>query len=521
MNLTIDKWGGIVRDDKSRLAGGAFNIEELDVYENADFVRPAQIFTADEMPAGTKVYAYTGDNADNVWGYGEETTGNKVRIVKVTSGGSDNPGAFATAITSSDATNLVYKASPIQYFRQDETGTNFLYYVTKATNTVRIARYNITENREEMYNGTAWVIKGTPGAETILSGLNGSFDRITMKVIFGELYITNGQFIAKVDKDGVFTEKAFTLPNGYEAVDLIEVSDVCIILSRNVNRLINESKGFWWDLVSQLQVDDSFDLPMGGPQWIVNHKETIKIFCAQNGYGRMYQLSGAFPGAVPVEIPGIKITNVGVDTTDEPISSSKMVAKFDNVLYFGLKKTDKTGVYAIGQLDSDKPTALTLAKRFATTDYATHVPTALFMQGPNFYGAYRVTTGTDMTVRCETNNNPARSSQAVYESIILDAEDPTKDKTVERAYLTSYPIPASCGLSLFIAPDYGNYTEVKRPDNTIFNSASGLLGFFRPQAFANKKVFRVKVTFTSNNTDAPKLTSIVLKLKVQDAEATK
>lgn len=519
--IQIEKWGGIVRDDKSKIAGGAFNVEELDVYENADFVRPTQIMSADSMPAGTEIYSYTADNSDNVWGYGQETAGGKVRLVKVTTGGADNPGAFTTVKTSADATNLFNIASPIQYFRQDETGTNFIYYTTQASGTIRLARYDITNDTEDTYNGSAWVTKGTPDSNSQLTGLDGSYDRITMKVIFGELFITNGQYIAKVDKDGVFTEKAFTLPNGWEAVDIIEVSDVCIILARNINRLANEAKGFWWDLTSQLQVDDSFDLPMGGPQWIVNHKETIKILCAQNGQGRMYQLSGAFPGAIPVEIPGIKIDNVGSDGTTTPISSPKMVAKYNNILYFALKKTDKTGIYAIGQLDSDKPTAMVLAKRFATTDYSLHTPYSLLIQGPNFYAAY-MDNATATSVRCETKNSPARSSQAVYESIILDGDDPTVNKTIERAYLTSYPLPASCSLDLYIDPDYsGTYTQVKRPDNTIFNSTNGLLGFFKPSAFKDKKVFRLKVLFTSNGTDAPKLTGIGLKYNTSDVEASK
>lgn len=508
----IDRfYGGIVRDDKSSISGAASNMEELDIFENADYIIPTQIMTADALPAGTEVYSYTADNDDTVWGYGKETTGDKVRLVKVTTGGVDNPGAFATAFTSADTTDLPRTEYPIQYFRRDDGNQDFLYYVTRdSSDVVRLKSYDITGGTESENDSGA--------AAMTLTKLDGTYDRVSMRVMFGELFITNGQYISKVDKDGVFTENAFTLPNGWEAVDIIEVSDVAIILARSVNRLINESRGFWWDLTSTLQVDDSFDLPMGGPQWLVNHKETIKIFCAQNGYGRMYQLTGAFPGAVPVEIPGIYIQNVAADTSSAPASHSKMVSKYNNALYFGLTKTDKTGIYVLGQLDSDKPTAHVLAKRYHTTDYSNHTAYSLLIQGPNFYGSFD-DNGTASTARCETNNSPTRSSNAVYESIIIDDNDPTVNKTCNRAYLTSYPLAASTSMALSVAGDYGSYTEVKRPDASVFNTANGLLGFFKPKAFVDKKVFKVKVAFTSNATDAPKLTGIGMNLIVEDNPA--
>src|SRR5690606_26903468 len=139
---------------------------------------------------------------------------------------------------------------------------------------------------------------------------------------------------------------------------------------------------------SATQVDDSFDLSTGSPQWIFNDKENVRILCAHNGSARLYQLSGAYPGAVPTQLPGIIIRNVATDTSTQPVSTSKMVSTKDNILYFGLNKTDKTGVYALGQLDADKPVALTLSKRFHTSDYAKHTAIALYIQGPNFYGAF-------------------------------------------------------------------------------------------------------------------------------------
>jgi len=499
-------YGGIQRDKKSRVPGGCLNIEEIDIFSNKDYIQAEQIMSADAMPTDTVVTAYTADNADTVFGYGKETAENKVRLVKVTTGGASNPGAFATAFTSADATDVFYLPSPIEYFRQDNGNKNFLYYLTNASGTVKLKSYDITAETESETDSVS--------QNMTLTGLSGSYDRCFMRVGFGELFIGNGQYIAKVDKDGVFTEKAFTLPNGWNVVDITFVSDIGIILARSANRFANYSKGFWWDLTSSAQVDDSFDIPFGGPQWIVNHKENIRFLCAQNGYAKFYQLSGAFPGAEPKELPGLLLTNVASDGTTQPISSPNMVDTKDNILYFGLNKTDKTGVYAIGQLDSDKPIALILSKRFHTSDYSKHVPYAVFTQGSNFYGAF-ADNGTAANCRCETLNSPSRSSNAVYESVILDEGDPTKQKVLEELFVLTEPLPASTSVTVSVAKNYGSYTVLTRPDGSNTNTTSGLVGYYRP-GFADSKLHQIKLTLASNETISPKITGIAYKISIDD-----
>lgn len=508
--LIINKWyGGMVRDDKSRIRGAAYNVEEMDIFSNEHFIQAEQILTADSLPASTEAYAYTADLSDNVWLYGKETSGNKVRLLKVENGGADNPGAVSTVFTSADATDIAYSVSPIAYHRQDNGNKNFLYYVTKdASNVCRLKRYDITADSESETDAG--------GTAMTLTKLDGSYDRISFRRIAGELFVTNGQYISKVDKDGVFTEDAFTLPNGWEAVDIIGVSDVALILARDINRLSNSSKGYWWDLTTATQFDDQFDLPMGGPQWIENFRERVIMLCAINGKGRFFQLQQAVPGAVPVTLPGIELTNVASETSTQPISSSKMLAPKENVLYFGLYKTDKTGIYAIGQLDEDKNYAVILSKRFHTTDYSAHKPTALYIQGPNFYAAY-VDNTTASTMRCESKNSPTRSSNAVYESVWIDVEKPAQDKDLKSAHVTTYPLASNTSVALSIATDYSaSYTAVTRPDSSVFNSANGLLGFFRPSAFKKKKVFRVKLALTSSTTNSPKVTAVTLLVGTYD-----
>jgi hypothetical protein len=502
----LNKWsGGITRDDKSRIAGVASNVEEIDIFSNADFIQAEQILTADTLPASTEVYAYTSGSDGTAYAYGKETSGNKVRILSVASGGANNPGNFSTLFTSADTTNLAYAVSPIQFFKTTEASPNYLYYVTNALGIIKLKRLKLADSTESEV--------GT------LTQLSGSYDRIKMRVMFGELYITNGKYISKVDEDGVFTETAFTLPLEWTAVDLVPVSDVCIILARYIDRTVNFSAGFWWDLTATSQVDDSFNIPSGGPQWIENHKETIKICCAINGTARFFQLSGAFPGAVPGEIPGMVLTNVQAETATQPISPGKGVAVKDKILYFTLYKTDKTGVYAIGQLDSDKPTALILSKRFATTDYSLHAPTGLMILGPNYYAAFS-DNGTASAVRCESNNSPSRSSSGVYETVWIDDDNPFSDKALNGLFVTTYPLPASTDVNVSVASDYGSYSEVFRADGTSLNTTSAVIGDFKAK-LANKKVFKVKLQLVSATTSSPKVTALGIKLSVNSKPASK
>lgn len=502
----IDKfYGGITRDDKSKISGSAFNVEELDIFTNQNYIQAEQIFSSYALPATTEAYAFTSDNSDTAYAYGKETAGGKVRILSVASGGTSNPSTFATLFTSADATNLAHIPSPFQYFKTTETNHHYLYYLTNASGTILLKRYDII--------GAAESTVGT------LDDLLGSFDRLFFKIIFGELFIGNGQYISKVDKDGVFTQHAFTLPNEWRSVDMVAVSDIAIILGRYIDRYVNFSKGFWWDLTAITQVDDSFDIPCGGPQWIVNHKETIKMCCSINGTARFFQLSGPFAGAQVIELPGMILTNVATEGSTQPISSPKMVAVKDKILYFTLYKTDKTGVYAIGQLDSDKPNALILSKRFSTSDYSLHAPTALMILASNFYGAFS-DNGTASVVICKTLNSPSRSSSGVYESILIDDDNPLSNKAINPVYLTTYPIPSGSDVNCFMASDYGSYGEVFRADGTSLNTTNAVLGMFDTPGHARKKVFRIKIQLVSNGANSPKVTSIGMNMTIERSPAS-
>lgn len=513
-------YGGIQRDEKSRIDGAALNVEELDIFENAHFVRAAQILSADAMPTDTAVYSYIGDYDDNVWGYGANTAtagSGEVRIVKVTSGGGSNPGAFTTALTSTDTTNLAFSQSPVAYHKSTEaTNKHSIYYLKKASTAVYLVRYNIGADEEQRWTGTAWSATGALDSNTQLTGLNGSYDRYSMRVEFGELYIMNGNKIAKIDSEGTFYENAFTLPVGWDSVDIAFVADIGLILCRHVTRKANYCKAFWWDLTSSVQFDDSIMIPFGGPQWIVNFKERIYALCAQNGVAKLYT-SQAYQGTPLTPIPGLELGNVNSETTTQEISSQKMLTSKDDILYFGLYKTDKTGVYALGQLDEGKPTALILGKRFHTTDYANHVPFSVYTQGSNFYASF-TDDGTQSHARCEGLNSPTRSSNAVYESVILDGGDTTRNKEMLHVLVGTKPLAASTSVQAYLSIDYGTYTQVYEADGSSFDTDNNLLGNFDANSLQGK-AHQIKYTLTSNGTDSPYVTGVAYTYRIADAPA--
>lgn len=504
-------YGGMVRDEKSRVTGAASNLEEIDIFSNADYIQAEQIFTADSMPASTEVYSYTSDTAGTVYGYGKETGANKVRVVSVATGGADNPGSFTTLFTSADTDDLGYAVSPIQYFKTTEADPNWLYYCTLNSSTVKLWRVET--------DGTNEAIVGT------LSGLSGSYDRISMKVIAGVLHITNGNKIATVDQDGVFTDAAFNLPLDWTAVDITPVGTVALILARPADRSMNVTKGFWWDLVPVAEseydgYDDSFEISVGGPQWVTNYKEKVVMMCAINGKARFFVLNGAYQGSVPQELPGLILTNVAADGATQPISAPKMVGIKDKILYFGLNKTDKSGMYALGQLDDDKPHALLLSKKFSTTTITNHKPTGLFILGPNFYAAY-VDNTTASNARCESNNSPSRSSSGVYETIWIDDDTPNTNKKFDSVYVSTQPLPASTDVNVSFAADYGSYTEEFRADGTSLNTTSAVQGEFKLKSYHQKKVGKVKLELVSSGANSPKVTSLGIKIVTPKVPAPK
>lgn len=497
LKLYTQFFGGIVRDDKATNPGAMSNVEELDILENANFVRPTLIMSGDTVPANVEFYAFCVDDADTGYAYGKNTSSGKAVIYTKSTISANSPGSWTLLVTSAGNGNIL---SPIEYHKVTESGTTnkYVYYVA-GTNT--LYRYGpLGGSPTETTVGTLSQIGGT-----------GFYDRITFRRFYGTLYITDGIYIASVDDNAVFTEKKFTLPFDVYAVDIAPASDVAVILCRYSDRNTNKAIGYWWDLVSPTTFDDHFDIPMGGPQWIFNYKQTIIWLCATNGIAKPFQLSSPNPGAVVIPFPGILVQNVATEGDTQPISPVKSTFTKDDQFYFALYKTDKTGIYSIGKLDYQYPIAFWLAKRFATTDYSKHAPIAAASFGQNIWGAF-ADNGTNSTSSCLAAS-AARSSNAVIESTWQDNNEPMNLKDVKKGYMSTYPVPSGCSATLSIAADYGSYQSLTTAGGVVHNILNAVRAIFRAISMHNKLVFKWKVTFASSGSSCVKLAAVAIRME--------
>ena len=352
-----------------------------------------------------------------------------------------------------------------------------------------------------------------------LSGITTSnsatpFPRIRLD---GEIFFGHGQFVAKVDKNGVFTEKAFTLPTSWDAISFTPVSGTLYILSRNTKEP-SISKIFIWDTTATEQFDDVIVVPMGGAQAIINQNEIIRVFCSQNAVLRIYELLGKSP------IKSHELANMQDNTTTaEPgatragrsVPDNTIFLK-DNVVYFGLWKTDKPGLYALGQTNQRTPLALVLSRRFDTTDYSNHRPVAATSVGPNFFAGFfddNASPDDYVSVRIEGNNSPTRSSNAIYESIWVDAGSPETVKDWPFFFVVTKPMPDSCLLKVDFRVDNKTiydptsaYDDVNNDalDNVNdFNLGGGTADTFwqREIKSIQGRAIQVRLRFTSSTTN--------------------
>ena len=354
----------------------------------------------------------------------------------------------------------------------------------------------------------------------ILSTLTTNMGHISFREINGITYIAAGNYISTIDPGSTstgpnFNEKAFALPTGYVAIDICQAGQYYFILAETSDLISNKSVIFIWDGVSP-QYTDQIPVPMGGPQWIYNFKQTVTLCCTAGGKMKLFYLNAPTVGALCKAYPNIQLSNVQPPNQSQslggtgghgfawivPVSPSKSVFVKDDILYFALWKYDKTALYALGQLDSKSPFALWLAKRLGTGNYATMIPYAAACFGPKIFASGQtgyLSAGTNATFALICDPATAnRSSQAIFNSTWDDDGEPMNPKDLIRAYMQSYPIPRGCSLQLNFAFDYGTtFTTMVQAGNSIMNTLNQVFSIMRPTGALNKKLFQWQVAFTS------------------------
>ena len=212
LKLFIQFFGGIQRDDKSTVPGGASNVEEIDILENANFIRPAQVLSADTLPANTNFFSYCEDPLTGTgYAVGADNNGNGYAHVFSNSnigtpsagGWVDAGGASVTLISSAIGPSVVHYE--IELSASTTTPTLAIYFVT-GTNVI-----------------TKWTASGgVASSGWTLSSLTAAMGHVSFREINGLTYICAGNYVSTIDPGSQstgpnFNQKAFALPFGYVA----------------------------------------------------------------------------------------------------------------------------------------------------------------------------------------------------------------------------------------------------------------------------------------------------------------
>jgi len=510
----INKWnGGITINDRDLREGVCLNAEEVDIFSNPGFIQPETILAANSTDNGNvasgtprRIWAYTADNAGRLWALSDDAAATpKAKIWKIASAGSNtSAGNYVATLTSAqDARGSNYVSNMSWHGTGDPIDKAYLYFIV-GTNS--------------LYRTEDIMVDDTPDSEDsvgTLSNITATSKYIPMIRVAGELFIGNGQFVNKVDGTGVYVTSAFTLPNGWSCVDFAPLGDELLILAESVSTTENTSKVFFWDMTATTGIDNEVTIPMGGPQSIVNHGETIRIFCAKNGNLRIYELNGL----MPLKTHEIDCYNEASMNNDSYIIYPNSVFVKDNILYFGLSRSaasDDSGLYALGRTIEGGPLALVLAKRFSSTASAagkSHHPFAAKSAGPNIFVSYCARGASDVNtiVRVEEMNSPTRSSTAVYESIYIDGGRPETVKDWIGFRVVTKPIPTGCTITVDARTDNAtsydsnsSFALTSSNDQTHEGTAGSTDGantfWSRSWTSVVGRAIQVRISFTSSST---------------------
>lgn len=424
-------------------------------------------------------------------------------VIAITVSGADQVqynGTYKGTVTGSTTITYTIASDPGESASSNLAGGltlsfALLYYVT---GTRQMVRAEITDSTSPVaFSESINDIAGTN--ELTLPGLTGDNDRIPMIRYNGEGFVGHGRYIGRIGTDGVFTPYAFTLPNGWQAVSFAPHLKNLAIMARPVSG-DNFTKIFYWDLAATSGALDETLIPTGGAQIINTWNESLWVICARNNKLSVYMIVDKGSKLMP----GMSIGSVATETTTQPVIPD--ATKFVNgkAFYFGLYKTDKSGLYAIGQVEPGRPYALVLSKRFHTSDYTLHTPYASISVGDNWYASFD--DNATASVAKGEGTSQTRSSNAVYETIWIDLNKPETPKEWLGFLVGTKPIPANCSIVVDSKVDNASSYDTES-DYTLSSSNDQADSGITADTFWERewisvigRAIRVRLAFTSSTT---------------------
>lgn len=524
-----DFYRGIVRDKRSPSVGAALNLEEIDILDNEDYMQ-VEYGMESETSEITPIYDFSEnvDYGDNFWAYGGANQ--QFELADFDIDGSGFGGFFEEFGSPVSDENAGRPNTEIEVYRTSEDSnllqyTDWLYFVAGDDGDVpTIERYNITDD-----GPVSTVDSDLEGSENVYN----NDVPVIMRIVNGELYILYSNIVNRVTTDGTYykdanSNPALTLPDQFYCVDLTtagrQSESMFVLASPNIDA-DNKSRGYWIDLAT-LEIQDYVDIPYGKAQWVETTGTNVMMGFVEDGLFRMMQLSQPYPGATVVEMDGIKLNNIYEPQTDvfdqnnldrlaiQP-SPAKSVHVQDGHVHFILNKKDAPGVYSVGRIDSEKNYGIRLEHRFPG-DFPNQLGLAMGVYGDkkivSYIDGYDGTRGSgteELAVVTPEASSTTRSSDAVYESTWLAAEDPLSDKSVETVHVVTNPLPANTEIKCYVAQDYeDSYDQIYLADGSNMNTQGMTLGAFKAKPINDAQVFRVKLEIAGDGDNSPKITDI-------------
>ncbi|MEM3609347.1 MAG: hypothetical protein QW076_00350 [Candidatus Anstonellales archaeon] len=465
----------------------------MDIFSNPNYVQPSIIFQNDNIPNITNVTGFTLSSTGVLYALGQDSTPKAVVYYKSSPSGK-TPSAWTSKFTSANPP-AVQGYSPITAFITNESGAKeYLYYHTGTNSLSRYGNLNGTPTETASF--------------VTLTGLTAS-SRLCHLVYNGELFIANGNYIARVSSQGNFTDKSFTLPTGLQAVDFVPIvltsgGDYLAILCSDTNNP-TQSQVVLWDMVATSGAIAKMRVPLAKPQWIQKMGTSYLIGGVNpNNQFEIYVMTGLLVSDTPLFI----IPNIDYTLT-RPVSPVSTKYSVTNTFLFGVEGINKSGIYAIGEPIEDQP-AITLLHRCNTSYYGQHRPLALISINDAKYLSYYDGNENTYYVRIANGQSPTYSSQAILETLLFEGNSPYLDKSWDLFQIGTLPLPPLTSIKIEARRNTVDaYESINNVCDTVSIANTETQDI--PIKGFNGKIIQFRLKFTSSGSSRPQLRWIGVK----------
>jgi len=396
----INEFKGGIADEVYKGVRGSFAFGYgLDIHTGNDTLKCNQKLKKDSGDVVTDLILFFVPSANgNLYGFG-----NSGKIYKKPGGG----GAWELVYT--DTNGKIMGAG--EYTNNDGGGTyrTYLYWATET----KLSRIKIDGN---------WATD----VEHNWGNLNGDPAWHTMRIACGVLQIVDGNYIAMVDYEGNFNNKALDLIPGNRGKCLLETGELAVIGSTRGDKV--EEGWLWtWDKLK--------------PSWLTKKRvaeKGINAMITSEGIIVQAGINGGLYFCDLVNLIRIKQFPGGGWVNPDGVTNMR------GLPLFGVIGTDKCGVYSYGRLNKNDVLALNLefipshgkmenVKIGATTMFEDD----LFVSWKD--GA---TYGIDII-------DWENKAEARYEGLVFDGGEPFTQKTYRHIKLLTKPLPKNCSIEIY------------------------------------------------------------------------